>query len=305
MKREHRKATQVEPNSEEQSLREQVSNETQTTTLREFLLGTAARLADRYGVLPFASELYRKTETAYCLARIAAVGGEREVEIADKTARFGLSTRSEYRRATDLGGERAVIEALVTELDGTETVWDVGACVGTYTCFIADALTTGHVVGFEPETTNRSRLRMNLENNVSRERFTALPIALSDKNGTSTLASQYIEAGGGHHYLTADGTGESVETRRGESLIERDGFAEPNVIKIDVQGAELAVLEGMRSVLGTVDSVYLEIHPGKCARYETTAEEVESFLRTAGYSLSFLGEPTNRRSDVYFIHASR
>jgi FkbM family methyltransferase len=256
-------------------------------------------------MLPFASKIYWELEKAYCLARIASLGGEWNAQIADSTVRFDLSTRSEYRRVKSLGGERAVIKALLAELSGTETVWDVGACVGTYTSFIASVLITGTVVGFEPEATNRSRLRMNLTHNASAEHWKISPVALSDENGTCTLSSEFVEAGGGHHYLTANNSGRQIETRQGDSLRKEWELTAPDVIKIDVQGAELAVLSGLKETLRETRSIYLEIHPEKCSRYGTTAAETEAFLRDAGYSLTNLGTPTDRRSGVYFVHASR
>lgn len=278
-------------------------------TLREIsgkdrLLDGVFRLVDRYDVPPWIGKIHWEIEKAYCLARIAALGGELDAQIADTAVTFGLSTRAEYRRANDLGGERAVIEALLAELNGTETVWDIGACVGTYTCFVASTLTTGRVVGFEPHSMNRSRLRMNLAHNAPAEHFQVSPIALSDENGTATLSSEFVEAGGGHHYLT-DKTGPQVETKRGDTLATEDPFSVPDVVKIDVQGAELAVLRGLDGILDGIRSIYLEVHREKCGRYGVTAEEVETFLRDAGYSLTSLGEPTDRRSGVYFINASK
>lgn len=281
------------------------TRESETATAKDCLLNTTYRLAAHYGALPFVSKAYWEVETAYCLVQMAMLGNELETRVADETVRFALSTASEYRRAKTLGGERIVIEALLEELDGTETVWDVGACVGTYTCFIASALTTGHVVGFEPEATNRNRLQMNLETNALPERFRISPVALSDENGSSALSSEFVEAGGGHHFLSTDGIGSTVETRRGDSLIEKGECTAPDVLKIDVQGAELNVLSGLEGMLEAVRSIYLEIHPEKCGRYGTAVEEVETFLHETGYSLTYLGEPTNRRSGVYFVHASR
>lgn len=262
------------------------------------------RIAGQYG-WALAGAIYWRLQEAYCLTRIAALNGEIDVKVADETVRFGLSTRGEYLRATNLGGERAMIAALLRELDGTETVWDIGASVGTYTCFVASALTTGCVIGFEPEATNRAHLRENLMSNASEERWTIAPIALSNQNGTMSLSSEYIEAGSGHHYLSTETTAPRVETKRGDSLIDSREIGEPNVLKIDVQGAELLVLKGMGTVLETVDSIYLEVHPEKCGRYGTTAGDVETFLRAVGFSLTPLGIPTNRRSGVYLIHAKR
>jgi FkbM family methyltransferase len=301
MKREHRQTIQSEMDQEEND--EKDINARKKTAVRNQLLNATFRLADRYDVPPFVGKIYWELEKAYCLARIAASGGELDAQIADTTVQFVLSTRSEYQRAKDLGGERAVIEALLAELSGTETVWDVGACVGTYTSFIANVLTTGTVVGFEPEATNRSRLRKNLVNNAS-ARWKISSVALSDENGTCTLSSEFVEAGGGHHYL-ANKPGRPVETRRGDSLRKEQGLIAPDVIKIDVQGAELAVLSGLEETLTETRSIYLEIHPEKCGRYGTTAAETEAFLRDAGYSLTYLGTPTDRRSGVYFVHSSR
>jgi FkbM family methyltransferase len=260
-------------------------------------------LASRLPSLPARSDDRSLVESAYWRLGAFLLGGKRTVRVGDATARFGLSTRAEYLRAKSLGGERPVIEALLGELDGTETVWDVGACVGTYACLVADTLSTGSVIAFEPEPTNRSRLRSNLKRSAPRERWAVSPVALSDRNGTATLRSDSTEAGGGHHYLSA-GDGYPVETRRGASLVE-EGLAAPDVLEIDVQGAEGQVLSGLGDVLRGVRAIYLEVHPEKCRRYGTTAEDIERFLRETGYSLERMGTPTTGRSGVYFLRARR
>lgn len=262
-------------------------------------------------------------ERAYWRIGSLLHGGSRTVAVGGASAEFGLSTRAEYLRAKSLGGERPVLTALLEELTGTETVWDVGACVGTYTCLVATKLTTGRVVGFEPEPANYARLQANLVANAPGERFATARVALSDRDGNATLCSESAEAGGGHHYLTsALATGEDgrpvegrlagdrstnarpVEKRRGETLVRR-GLAAPDLLKIDVQGAELDVLRGMDRVLESVETIYLEVHPEKCTRYGTTAKEVERYLQAAGYELTHLGEPMTGRPGVYFLRAGR
>jgi FkbM family methyltransferase len=246
-------------------------------------------------------------ESAYWRLGALLFGGKRTVRVGEVSARYGLSTRAEYLRAKSLGGERAVLEALLGELEGDETVWDVGAGVGTYTCLLANALDSGRVVGFEPEPTNGARLRANLVCNAPGERFAVSGVALWDRDGETTLASEgdpeSTEAGEGHHYLSADGEGR-VEARRGASLVE-SGLAPPDVLKIDVQGGELQVLRGMGAVIGDVRTIYLEVHPEKCERYGTTAVQVEGFLRDAGFSLARIGTPTTGRGGVYFLRAHR
>lgn len=219
-------------------------------------------------------------------------------------ARFDVSTRSELVRATELGGERHVLAALLDDLEGEEVVWDVGACVGTYACLVANALSSSRLVAFEPEPSNRDRLRGNLGLNAPRERWTVSPVALFDRDGHHTLVSEFEEVGAGHHFLGAAGDGPAVVTRRGDTLID-GGLPAPSVVKVDVQGAEGRVLDGMGDALDEVDVVYVEVHPGQCRRYDTTAGGVEATLRGRGFSLETLGGPSNRRTGVYYVRASR
>lgn len=258
---------------------------------------TLSRATNRYERL---GDVHR----AYWRGRLALRPEDGTVRVGGTTAEFGVSTRSERRRVRHLGGERPVLRAMLDGLTGAETVWDVGACVGTYACFVVRRLSGGSVVAFEPEPTNRRRLRENLTANAPGDRWEVSPVALSDTDGTGTLASEFVEAGGGHHHLTEADDGVPVELRRGESLL-TSGTPAPDVLKVDVQGAELRVLRGMDDALSSVDDVYLELHPTKAERYGSSAAEVETFLREAGYSLDRLGEPTNGRPGVYFLHARR
>ncbi|WP_330631014.1 FkbM family methyltransferase [Halocatena halophila] len=261
----------------------------------------AAVIANRLGV---ASAIWRLDALVRKL-QIAARSGTRRVTVDDVTATFDLSTRMEYRRASDLCGERAVIRRLLSTLEGDETVWDVGACVGTYACFLTEKLADGRLVAFEPEPTNRDRLTVNLERNGPTQNHQILPVALWDKNESLFLDSEYVEAGVGHHFLATDGTAIQIETRRGDSLVQAGDVSAPDVMKIDVQGAELAVLRGCGDLLEDIHTCVVEIHPTKLQRYDATPNEVESLLRGAGFSLVNCGEPTNGRGSVYLCFAQK
>lgn len=266
-------------------------------SVRRSLVAAASRLSNRYGAL---GAVHR----AYWRGRLTVLPEDGTVSVGGTTARFGVSTRSERRRVRHLGGERFVLEELLDGLAGTETVWDVGACVGTYACFLAQRLPEGRIVAFEPEPTNVARLRANLRANAPADRWTVTAAALSDRDGMATLDSEFVEPGGGHHHLTeADGRVQ-VDVRRGESLVS-EGTPAPDVLKLDVQGAELKVLRGMGGSLSAVDRIFAELHTEKAKRYGTTTDEVEAFLADAGYSVERLGGPTNGRPGAYFVRASR
>lgn len=135
------------------------------------------------------------------------------------------------------------------------TVLDVGANEGLYTLFSASRVgPAGHVVAFEPS----SRERRKLQHNVTRNRLgnvTVVPSAVGSSEGTAALQ---IASGvhSGHNtlgalvYDDAPAVGvEHVPVERLDAVIDRLGIARVDVIKIDVEGAEMHVLEGARRTL--------------------------------------------------------
>jgi FkbM family methyltransferase len=54
----------------------------------------------------------------------------------------------------------------------------------------------------------------------------------------------------------------TVETVRGDSIISREGLESPDVVKIDVEGAEGLVIAGMSNSLSRCRRIYCEIHIG-------------------------------------------
>ncbi|MBX0305832.1 FkbM family methyltransferase [Haloarcula salinisoli] len=275
-----------------------------TATMRRKLVDAGSQVIDRSPLLSATLRTLWKWRRLFWRWRLSTTSEYRQVQVRDTSATFAVSTRSELVRSTQLGGERHVLAALLEDLDGDEVVWDVGACVGTYSCLIARRLTTGQVVGFEPEPMNRRRLRENLLDNAANERWQISPYALSDHSGNASLASEFREFGAGHHYLTEADTDVTVETRRGDDLVQ-EGVSPPTVLKIDVQGVELQVLTGLWETLPDVDVVYLEVHTSKCQRYGYTADDVETRLVEAGFTIEELQGPTNYRADIYFIRATR
>jgi hypothetical protein len=59
--------------------------------------------------------------------------------------------------------------------------------------------------------------------------------------------------------FSADTQREMVEVVPGDLL---GDLAKPDVVKIDVEGFELEVIRGMRSVLGSVRAAFIEVHFG-------------------------------------------
>jgi FkbM family methyltransferase len=75
-----------------------------------------------------------------------------------------------------------------------------------------------------------------------------------------------------------------------------------DVLQIDVQGAEMLVLEGASTILTRTRAVFLEVstRPDLYSG-SATMDEVTSFLDTRGFSLQLLGNDTNGTGNALFV----
>lgn len=166
------------------------------------------------------------------------------------------------------------------DLKSTDMVFDCGAYCGAST--VAFSKKAKRVFAFEPDSKNRAALRRNLERHKV-ENVTVLPYALAGQNGTedfnceSTPGSALPRCNGRASF---DGI-ETVETITLESAFERCGV--PDFIKLDIEGAEIEVLESSRELLASklipivVDTNHYVPGGG------FTKEAVEAILRSLGY----------------------
>jgi FkbM family methyltransferase len=230
--------------------------------------------------------------------------GSVTVQVGEREATFSVTTPSEYYRFQELLGEDLVINDVLSELTTDDVFYDIGANVGMFTCFIAQALPPEHVIAFEPHPTNAEQLEENLT--LNELEATIHKIALADEESTAELAvDERDEAGAGRHALAVGGEDETitVDLVRGDTLIAEGTVLAPTVLKIDVEGAELDVLRGLQNTL--IESCrlcYVEVHPDRIRKYDGTAKEVEEFLSELGFNIETIYE---REDDEYFLKAER
>jgi len=142
------------------------------------------------------------------------------------------------------------------------TVLDVGANVGAYTLLFARWVgANGKVVAFEPAPEAAAGLRRHLELNELSSTVDVQQCAVSDSAGTARFAC--AEANGANAIVVGQPGTAAIEV----ATVTLDAFCSrnrivPDVIKIDVEGAELDVLRGARQVLAFGGlQVFLELHP--------------------------------------------
>jgi FkbM family methyltransferase len=181
---------------------------------------------------------------------------------------FIIEDEEDLKRARG-HGELNVLQDFVEEVRPEDTVWDVGANVGTYSLFAARQ--GASVVAFEPASDALPRLRKNIElNSVD---VSIMEVALADENGTRNL----LNTGKSGHGKLSDGDGETVEVRRGDTL----ELEQPDIIKIDVEGAEYEVIRGMGEKLSGARACYVEFHEG------VDQSSLIEFLQNKGLNKSY------------------
>ncbi len=133
-------------------------------------------------------------------------------------------------------------------------VFDIGANAGFYTLAFSRLVgPSGHVWAFEPFAENAQNLLRHVALN-GLTNVTVIQAAASDHTG---LAGFRVAASNSMGALSAEQNDYLVPTVALDDLLERGTVPVPEVIKMDVEGAEALVLRGARRVLHTGQSILL------------------------------------------------
>jgi FkbM family methyltransferase len=148
--------------------------------------------------------------------------------------------------------ESSVQEALVRHLAPGGVVYDIGANLGFFSLVAARLVgPEGRVYAFEPAPDNAEAIRRNAELNLVGN-IVVIPRAVSSRRGTARLqivddqSWSRLEEFGGHPDTERV---LEVETVTIDELVGDGELLPPALVKVDVEGAELAVLEGMRRTI--------------------------------------------------------
>jgi len=171
---------------------------------------------------------------------------------------------------------------------------DVGSNIGNHAVFFG-LFCADHVVAIEPNPSLHSILRRNVDLNGLGERTTIVPVGISDREGTGTMALRDEHDGniGASHIVAgaATATGEAVTLRRLDDLVAELTPSLPaspiTFLKIDVEGMEMGVLRSATALLRDHrPQIFIEL---------ITAEalaDASSLLGEFGYvSVAALGTP--------------
>lgn len=174
----------------------------------------------------------------------------------------------EWRARTMLTKEPITIEWLDSIQEG-EILVDVGANVGIYTLYAAMKRFC-QVYAFEPESQNYAALNYNINLNRAHNLVKAYCLALSNKMSLGILNLTQMIAGNSCHQFNRELDHTNKPARYSfqqgclsmtlDWLVQNRLIEQPQHIKIDVDGIEYLVVQGMMHTLAQTKSMLIEIN---------------------------------------------
>jgi len=200
------------------------------------------------------------------------------------------------RELVEQGRDRTFVELLADDIPAGGVVLEGGAHLGFISVHAARAAgPDGRVIVFEPDPSVHAVLRANLEANGVADLVDILPFALGERAGKARFylsgdTSSLFDAG------TA-GSVIEVDVVRGDEAIS----GPVDVVKLDVEGAEVAALRGLEGLLsssGAPRALFVECHPVLLARAGSSRDELLGWLQAAGYDVEWIDEANGRAAPL-------
>lgn len=225
---------------------------------------------------------------------LARLGEKRGVlvEMAVRGDRFRLHPTFSGIPWPDI--EPSVYELIAARLTPGMIFIDAGAWIGQFTlCAARRVGPDGRVLSFEPDPIARRYLKKHLEWNQAEAITDIFPVALGDHDGESDFFLLGSGLQSSNSIIPEDLVRQDkikVPIATIDSVVERTGTA-PDLIKIDVEGAEARVIRGAAQTIRTHKPwIVCSLHPLWMERIGDSEEDVIKFMRECGYGATYFDQ---------------
>jgi FkbM family methyltransferase len=226
----------------------------------------------RWRIAAALSRLFPAEAATFDLADVGRVTLDLGIEVLQHVYWAGLSR-----------DDAAIVRLARAVLPRDGVFVDVGANVGLHTLAVAAHVADGAVVAFEPHPINHRLLVHNLEQNRLRH-VAAENLGLAEAAATLTGTSP---AGGGNWSMASHG-----DYRFEARLVRLDDYLRDHplprldLMKIDVEGAEVRALRGARQTIERFHPlIVFEVCPSWLTKMQTSVDELFAELLGHGYSI--------------------
>jgi len=222
------------------------------------------------------------------LAALNLLAGRRGIEV--RIAGYPLRLSPAFATQNWETVEAASYQAFVDSVKPGAVVFDVGAHIGTYSILaLMRSGPKGCVVAYEPHAFTRKYLERHLVWNAGIDRAIIRSICCGAAPGTADFFYAPDQAEGMNGLVPVEGFSRtSVPVTTLDKEVEELGLV-PDIIKIDVEGAEWDVLRGAERTLSACGpTLVLSVHPEALSKLGISPIDIEAWLKERGYGWSVI-----------------
>ena len=199
--------------------------------------------------------------------------------------KLGCDTDVELFRLGSCAKEPETVAWIERTFRPGDVLYDVGANVGAYSFLAAEhGGPESAVYAFEPTFSTYAGLARNVILNGAEGRVVPLNVALDSETGFAPLSFSSLRAGGAMHTFgerpEGEGAWQPVLAFRLDDLVEQFALRPPTHLKLDVDGAELPMLQGAPA---TIRSAGLRTVLVEVTESQPDAEPIVRLLADAGF----------------------
>lgn len=198
----------------------------------------------------------------------------------------------------------------IVDMNGVTKIFDIGSRDGCQALELADWFPGSEVVAFEPVPSNAEWCRENFKD---RKEIMLMEVALSNKHDKADFykvvngnvgASSLYEVNPEHH-IARGWVQEKIQVQvyPAATIIGIDYEQAPELVWMDVQGAELEVVEGFGRFLEDVHAIHSEVGLSKIYKESTLKQELVDYLNKRGFRVvNELKNDLNIEEDLVFVN---
>jgi FkbM family methyltransferase len=201
-----------------------------------------------------------------------------------------------------LGTSEPLIQEVFAEhVRSGGVVWDIGANIGFYSLIASRLVGDGRVVAFEPLPSNQDAIRRNLAlNEISNVELVG--VALGDQEGRAELEIHAsptwakLDTSADTGFQQASDVSGRLEVQVSTIDSQLGHLSAPDLVKMDIEGAEVAALRGASTLLS-------EHRPILICEFHGTNRAVAELLESHGYELRTVEAPDVPPQDAeWYMH---
>ncbi|WP_251344286.1 FkbM family methyltransferase [Haloplanus halophilus] len=181
------------------------------------------------------------------------------------------------------------------DIESDDIFFDIGANTGLYTLFVSKLCQSGTVVAFEPYPPNIALLKRDISRNGA-DNVEVREVALTNTEGTISFNQpEQPDIGYGSASVDPSDSNQTIEvpTTSGDQLVADGEVPQPNVVKIDFEGSEPIVIEGMSDTLSSEECrlVFCEVHLSNVKHrpsiedFGSTMADLQAQLEACGFTV--------------------